>query len=301
MDTILEVAAIRKAFGPTVALDEVSFAVLPNTIVGLLGPNGAGKTTLMKVIVGLVHADGGRVQLRTDPPVRIGASIDSPGFYPYLTGRQNLIALGMTAGGSYSAVARRADELLAEVGLSEAADRKFGGYSTGMGQRLGIAAALLAAPELLILDEPASGLDPAGVAPVRDVLGELRAEGCTVLVSSHLLGEVDKICDSVAIIDRGRLLADGPVAALAPGRVAWRLSYLTSEDAARASAVLAPHFDTSVAGHVVSAVPRQSGSAPPLDLVAPLGLLPHEVKLDQPSLEEVYLRLTSASRPGAAA
>lgn len=290
----VDMVSVTKSFGPTVALENFSLSVPPHSIVGLIGPNGAGKTTVMKILAGLVRPDAGHL-LMGIPPERIGASIDRPGFYPYLNARQNLEALCLTAGMRTSEAKSRALSSLALVGLAEAAERKFAGFSTGMGQRLAMAAALLSDPTLLILDEPASGLDPAGVAQLRDTLENVRQRGCTILVSSHLLGEVEQVCDTVAIIDRGHLVASGSIASLVTGPTVWRLEYPNAEIANRAAAALAGSFAASVKDRIVSAVSREDPAAEPLHVVAALDLLPSEVSREQRRLEDIYLRLTSAA------
>ena len=297
MEALIELTAIRKAFGRTVALEDVSLRVEADTIVGLIGPNGAGKTTLLKIIAGLVRPDSGVLSVSIPLP-RIGAAVDRPGFYPYLSGRDNLVALCLTGGMRARDAKRKVAATLELVGLAGAADRRFGGYSTGMGQRLAMAAALLPDPRLLILDEPASGLDPAGVAQLRVQLQDIRRAGCTVLVSSHLLGEVEQVCDSVAILDRGRVVASGPIESLTTGRTVWRLAYADAARASRAADILASGFTTSIDGRMLSAVSRGDPSVEPLPVVAAAGLLPSEAARDQPNLEEIYLRLTGSGHGG---
>lgn len=302
MGAILDIIGLRKTFGSTIALTDVSLAIPEGSIAGLLGPNGAGKTTLMKVVVGLVNADAGEVRFGSpvgrESAVAMGALIERPGFYPYLSARRNLEALGLTAGTPRNALNDQVQAILERVDLDEAADRRFGEFSTGMKQRLGLAAALLGSPGFLILDEPVSGLDPAGVADVRRLLLELRAEGRTVLVSSHLLGEVEQVCDQIAIINHGRVMANGPIAAITSGPATWRLTFSAVEQAERAAALLSERFFASVSGSDVHAVVRDGSNVAPLEIVAPAGLVPREAILQQPSLEEAYLRLTSAHQAG---
>jgi ABC-2 type transport system ATP-binding protein len=300
MSDALEVIGLRKTFGSTVALDDVSLKIPEGSIVGLLGPNGAGKTTLMKVVLGLVRADAGRVRFGSDlgRPSKgtIGALIERPGFYPYLTARRNLEALGLTAGMTRDALDDAVKGALERVDLRNAADRKFGQFSTGMKQRLGIAAALLGSPTLIILDEPVSGLDPAAVAAIRRLMLDLRTEGRTMLVSSHLLGEVEQVCDQVVIINDGRVMASGPIASITSGPAAWRLTFSAVDQAERASTLLNEHFVATVTGLEVRAVVRNGSGVAPLEVIMPAGLVPREATFQQPSLEEAYLRLTGAQK-----
>jgi ABC-2 type transport system ATP-binding protein len=217
----LEVDRLSKRFGragrAVQALDDLTLAIPAGGIFGLLGANGAGKTTLMRIAAGLVLSDSGEVRLFGDRASsgsrrRLGAAIEAPAFWPFLTARQTLGLLARTSGAEPDLGA-----LLGRVGLDSAAERPVGGFSLGMKQRLAIAAALAGAPDALLLDEPANGLDPAGTAELRQLLRGLAEEdGLTVILSSHLLDEVERLCDRVAIIDSGRLVAEAEVAAL-PG------------------------------------------------------------------------------------
>jgi ABC-2 type transport system ATP-binding protein len=207
---------LAKRYGARVALDGLDLRIPAGVVYGFLGPNGAGKTTTMRILTGLIHPDAGTVEMLGRPFGRrdrrrlfeVGALIESPSFYPFLSGRENLRALA-AAGAS---VARtRVDEVLTLVNLRDRASDKVSGYSLGMKQRLGIASALLSDPKLLLLDEPANGLDPAGIVGMRDTLRALAAQGRTVLVSSHILSEVEQLADVVGIIARGRLVREGPI------------------------------------------------------------------------------------------
>ena len=212
----LATQGLAKRYGPRVALDGLDLRVPEGVVYGFLGPNGAGKTTTMRILTGLIRPDAGQVELLGRPFGRrdrrrlfeVGALIESPSFYPYLSGRENLRALAATGA---PMPATRVDELLELVNLRERAGDKVSGYSLGMKQRLGIAAALLSDPRLLLLDEPANGLDPAGIVGMRDTLRALAAAGKTVFVSSHILSEVQQLVDVVGIIARGRLVREGPV------------------------------------------------------------------------------------------
>jgi ABC-2 type transport system ATP-binding protein len=210
----LATRGLRKSYGKRLALDGLDLSVPTGVVYGFLGPNGAGKTTTMRLLTGLLHPDSGTIELLGTPFRRgdrkrlfsVGALVESPSFYPYLSGRQNLHALAATGA---RVPAGRIEELLELVGLRDRATDKVSGYSLGMKQRLGIAGALLSDPELLLLDEPANGLDPAGIVAMRETLRRLAAEGKTVFVSSHLLGEVEVLADVVGIIAAGRLVREG--------------------------------------------------------------------------------------------
>jgi ABC-2 type transport system ATP-binding protein len=212
----LATRGLRKSYGPRRALDGLDLSVPCGVIYGFLGPNGAGKTTTMRVLTGLIHPDGGSVEMLGKPFKRgdrhrlfdVGALVESPSFYPYLSARANLRELA--ASGSHIP-STRIEELLEVAGLRERAGDQVQGYSMGMKQRLGIAAALLSDPKLLLLDEPANGLDPAGIVAMRDTLRALAAQGKTVFVSSHLLAEVQIMADTVGIIARGKLIREGPL------------------------------------------------------------------------------------------
>jgi ABC-2 type transport system ATP-binding protein len=216
----LEVAGLTKHFGATVALDDLSFTVRPGVVTGFLGPNGSGKTTTLRCLLGLVTPtagtatiDGRHYRDLEDPVRTVGASLEASSFHPGRTARAHLQVMALGAG----VPSDRVDQLLHQVGLSEAADRRAGGFSLGMRQRLALAQALLGDPAVLLLDEPANGLDPAGIAWLRGFLRALAAEGRTVLVSSHVLSEVEQTVDDVVVIARGRLVRQGTLADLDAG------------------------------------------------------------------------------------
>ena len=225
---------LAKHYGSRVALDGLDLRVPRGVVYGFLGPNGAGKTTTMRILTGLIRADAGRVELLGQPFARghrqrlfdVGALIESPSFYPFLSGRENLRSL---AAAGAPVPARRIDELLALVNLADRAGDKVSGYSLGMKQRLGIASALLSDPALLLLDEPANGLDPAGIVGMRDTLRGLAAAGKTVLVSSHILSEVQQLADVVGIIARGRLVREGKIETLLEEEGAVRVRVAADE------------------------------------------------------------------------
>ena len=218
----VETHGLTKRFGENVAVDDVELLVPRGCAFGYLGPNGAGKTTLIRVLLGLTHADAGTMSLfghavprhRDRALARVGAIVDEPRFHRHLTGRQNLQIL---AAAREPAAKRRIEPALERVGILHRANDKVSKYSMGMRQRLGVAACLLGDPQLLILDEPMNGLDPAGMLDMRDMILSLVAEGRTVVLSSHLLDEVERTCDAVAIVDRGKVIRQGPISQLLAG------------------------------------------------------------------------------------
>jgi ABC-2 type transport system ATP-binding protein len=219
---VVETEGLSKCFGDRVAVEAVDLAVERGQAFGFLGPNGAGKTTLIRMLLGLTQPSAGSMRLLGHPLpaeravalARVGAIVEEPRFHPHLTGRENLY---IVAACRDRAAHQRIPGALERVGLTARADERVSGYSLGMRQRLGVARCLLADPELLILDEPTNGLDPAGILEFRRFVRELVAEGRTVFLSSHLLDEVEKICDAAAIVDHGRVVTQGPVAEIASG------------------------------------------------------------------------------------
>jgi ABC-2 type transport system ATP-binding protein len=204
---------LTKRYGRTVAVDAVSFEVGGGEIVGFLGPNGAGKTTTLRMLAGLIRPSGGEGRIldeRVPGPAlrRVGTMIEEPSFYPYMTGRDNLRYAARLHG---DVPERRIDEVLDFVKLDRASEKRVKAYSQGMRQRLGLARSLLWSPEVLLLDEPTNGLDPVGIAEIRENLRAVAAEGVTVLVSSHILAEIEKLVDRILAIDKGRLVFDGPL------------------------------------------------------------------------------------------
>ncbi len=233
----IEIRHVTKRYGPNTVVDDLTFTVEPGRVTGFLGPNGAGKSTLMKVLLDLAAADGGsatfggtRYRSFPDPARVVGVVLEPTAFHPSRSGRDHLRILACAGG----IAPDRVDEMLRLVGLADAADRRVGAYSLGMRQRLGIAAALLGDPPVLVLDEPGNGLDPQGIRWLRHLLRLRAANGNTVFVSSHLLGEVEHLADEVVVIDRGRLVVQGAIAdlqrsaatvrAAAPGRLAEALT-----------------------------------------------------------------------------
>jgi ABC-2 type transport system ATP-binding protein len=217
---VVETSGLTKRFGDRVAVANVDLHVPRGAAFGYLGPNGAGKTTLIRMLLGLTQASAGTMRLLGRPVpeeraaalARVGAIVEEPRFHKHLTGRENLTVI---AAAREREAHERIDGALARVGLAQRADERVKRYSLGMRQRLGVARSLLADPELLILDEPTNGLDPAGIREFRNMIRGFVAEGRTVLLSSHLLDEVEKICDEIAIVDRGKVVAQGAIAELA--------------------------------------------------------------------------------------
>jgi ABC-2 type transport system ATP-binding protein len=241
---VVETSGLTKRFGDRVAVDDVELRVPRGSAFGYLGPNGAGKTTLIRMLLGLTDASAGTMRLlgrpvpasRADALARVGAIVEEPRFHRHLTGRENLRVI---AAAREPEAHNRIDGALARVGLAARADERVKRYSLGMRQRLGVARSLLADPELLILDEPTNGLDPAGIHEFRAMIRGFVAEGRTVLLSSHLLDEVEKICDEVAIVDRGRVVVQGSIAELA--RQGRQTILVATSDDTRAVPILAGH------------------------------------------------------------
>ena len=289
---MIEVEGLTKRFGSTLAVDDLSFAVEPGRITGFLGPNGAGKSTTMRAILGLVRPTAGtttvlgvRYRDLAEPVRRVGVLLETFDAHPGRSGRNHLRVLALAGGIPGS----RVDEVLALVDLREAGRRRVKGYSLGMRQRLGLAAALLGDPEVLVLDEPANGLDPQGIRWLRDFLRSLAAEGRTILISSHVLSEVAQTVDEVVIIHRGKLVrhaAMAEVEAMAAGSTrvrsptANRLAELLGQDGIEVMAV----GDGRLA---VVAAPEQVG-----EIAAAHGIVLHELSVERASLEEVFLELT---------
>lgn len=212
MSSVLEVEGLCKSYGRLKALDEVTLEVPSGTVFGVLGPNGSGKTTLLGILLDVLRADQGRYRWFGQPPAaelrrRIGTLLETPNFYPYLTGAQNLEITAALRGCGRASIG----EVLGQVGLKDHPQLPFGKYSLGMKQRLAIGASLLGDPEVLVLDEPTNGLDPAGISEVRELILRCQRRGRTVFLASHLLDEVEKVCSHVAILKKGRLLAAGPL------------------------------------------------------------------------------------------
>ncbi|HEY1126421.1 MAG TPA: ATP-binding cassette domain-containing protein [Actinomycetota bacterium] len=294
MEATIDVTDLRKRYGRTVALDGLSFTVRPGAVTGFVGPNGAGKTTTMRVILGLDAPDegsaliGGRPYRSLRAPLRhIGSLLDAAALHPSRTGRNHLLWLAYSQGLS----AKRVDEVIDQVGLQTAARRKAGGYSLGMQQRLGIAASLLGDPPVLMMDEPFNGMDPEGIVWMRGFLRSLGEEGRAVLVSSHLMSELEDTVGHLVVIGRGRLVVDTTVADLIAAASAGRVSLRTTART-EAMAVLA-RMGATVAATGTDTV-TVSGLAPER-IVTMLGesAVPFsEVSTHRATLEEAYMEAT---------
>jgi ABC-2 type transport system ATP-binding protein len=289
---VIEVTDLRKQYRKTTAVDGLTFKVRDGRITGFLGPNGAGKTTTLRILLGLVlpssgtaTIDGRRYRALEDPIRRVGAVLEATNFHPKRSGRNHLRMLA-AAGGVPRA---RVDELLEFVGLANVSGRKVGGYSLGMRQRLSVAGALLGDPQLLILDEPANGLDPEGIRWLRDFLREFVASGKTVFISSHVLGEVQQLVDEVVIIHRGRLVAQQTVDELTAG-AAGGTRVRSPQAAALRDALGRAGIESSVEGdRLQTAVPPERVG----EVAAASGIVLHELAAESTTLEEAFLELTA--------
>ena len=294
-EVILQTHELKKAFGRVRAVDGVSLKVRRGQVYGFLGPNGSGKTTTIGMILGLLHPNAGSITLfgdrvtpfNTKPLRRVGALVGAPSLVPYLSARQNLELLARLSPGIPLG---RVDEILETVDLKESANRRAGQFSTGMKQRLGLAMSLLHEPELLILDEPTNGMDPRGMRDIRNLISLLSDQGVTVFLSSHLLHEVEQICDQVAVLKEGKIIAEGKVDHL--------LSRMTSVHVRVPSTNLATNCLKTLQGAtaiksngaylMVSGVSSQ-------EVIAHLttnGIIPSEVSSGGPDLESIFLELT---------
>lgn len=300
---VIEIEGLGKEYrrlrgGRAVALRGLDLAVPAGGVFGFLGPNGSGKTTTIRCLLGLVRPTSGRMAMLGTPVPkglsatmrRVGAIVEAPALFPTMTARENLALLGAVD----HIGRRRVDEVLEQVGLGERADDAVKRYSLGMRQRLGLAAALLKDPELLILDEPANGLDPAGIREIRELLVRMGSEGRTVFVSSHLLSEIEQTCTSVAILRQGRCVAAGPVRQVLDGARPRGLLVRVDDPGAAVAALARAGMAGERAGeHVRVAAGPEDGAAVNQALAA-AGVWASELRPEEATLEELFLELTSA-------
>jgi ABC-type multidrug transport system ATPase subunit len=293
-ELVVETRGLTKRFGAVVAVQDLTMGVRRGEVYGFLGPNGAGKTTTLRLLLGLARPSAGQATVLDARPgssralARTGAMVEAPGLYPFLSGRDNLRVLARHAG----APAKQIPAVLEQVGLADQAHRRFGTYSQGMKQRLGVAAALLKDPALLVLDEPTTGLDPAGIAEMRGFIRALGRQDRTVLLSSHQMAEVEHVCDRVGVLSHGTLIREGTVAEL---RGRDRGLLLRARPLERAARLLAALPEVGAVATVDGALRLDADpkAAPVVNraLVA-AGLEVFELRPRQASLEEVFLQLT---------
>lgn len=297
--SVLAISGLTKRFGDVIAVNEISLSVGRGEVLGLLGPNGSGKSTTLNMVLGFVRPSAGTIaisgyDLAQDRELAlssVGGLVEGSAFYPYLSGRKNLSMLAKIRGLS----PRSVDAAIALVDLGPAAERNFGGYSTGMRQRLGVAAALLHDPQLIVLDEPTSGLDPAGTREMRHLIPRIAAEGHTVILASHLLVEVEQVCQRVAILKEGRIIAEGNVAGLLRRDGALRISVPESEIALAQGALLArPGVNTVTVEDGSLVVMGSVGGADLNRTLTQAGIYASRIAAAERSLESVFLELTEA-------
>ena len=304
---VIEIEGLRKEYrrvrgAPVVAVDGLTMSVPEGGVYGFLGPNGSGKTTTIRCLLGLVRATSGRCRiLDVDPQSdelaraigRIGSIVETPAFFPNFSGRRNLELLGRINGIGRS----RVMETLERVGLAARGNDRVKTYSLGMRQRLGIAAALLKDPALLVLDEPANGLDPAGIKEVRDLLRGLGAEGRTVFVSSHILSEVQQTCDRVAILSRGRCVSAGKVEEVLSRSGTSGVVVRVRELGEGADVLRAAGFEVAIADGAMRVAVAPDEATRLTKALADQGLYVSELRPDEEDLEDVFLRLTQDDGP----
>jgi ABC-2 type transport system ATP-binding protein len=303
-EVVLRTTGLVKRFGSIMAVDGLDLEVRRGEVVGLLGPNGAGKSTTIGMVLGLVAPNAGTAEVlgrdvrvrREDALAGVGAMLEVTSFYPYLSGRDNLAAVALLRGGGALA---RVDPLLARLGLQQRGGSKFRTYSLGMRQRLGIASTLLGDPALVILDEPANGLDPAGQREIRELIRELASENRGVLLASHLLYEVEQVCDRVLVIKKGKLIASGTLAEVTRGGGSY--FEIVVGDKARAAQVLrtvgVKEIRETSTGLDVVAEPERGAELN--RALAAAGLYASAIVPRASSLEDVFMELTEPESPSA--
>ena len=290
---VLETSDLTKRYGRILAVHELHLRVRKGEVYGFLGPNGAGKTTTLRMLLGLIRPTGGSISILGATPgspqalARIGALVEGFGFYPYLSGRRNLEVLARYAG----VPKERVDAVLEQVALTARAGDRFKGYSLGMKQRLGVAAALLKDPALLILDEPTNGLDPEGMADMRSLIRRLGQGDRSVVLSSHLLGEVQQICDRVGVIQQGRLVAEGTVAELR-GQAGLLIRATPLDKAQEVLGTMEGVGPAETADGVLRLATDPTLAAEINRRLVQAGVAVSELRLEERSLEEVFLSLT---------
>jgi ABC-2 type transport system ATP-binding protein len=294
MEATIEVTGLRKRFGPTLALDGMTFTVSPGQVTGFVGPNGAGKSTTMRVILGLDAADDGtaligghRYQSLRRPLSQVGSLLDAAALQPSRSARHHLLWLAHSQGLG----ARRVDEVIEQAGLASAARRRAGGYSLGMRQRLGIAAALLGDPPVLMFDEPFNGMDPEGIVWMRGFLRSLAGQGRAVLVSSHLMSELQDTADHLVVVGRGRVIADASVAELIAAASADRVTVRTPARAEAMTVLARAGAEVAATGPGVLTVCGLPAERIGL-LLSRNGIAFTELSPHRASLEEAYMELT---------
>lgn len=288
----LEARKLTKRFRDKVVVQDVSFSVATGSVFGFLGQNGAGKTTTIRMLLGLSTPSDGTVLVEGLPfphrAARVGAVLEEPGFYPRMTARKNLELLSQTAGIESSRTSLEA--LIERVGLTAHTDKRVEEFSFGMKQRLSIAAALLNDPELVIMDEPTKAMDPQGIRDIRRLIEELRAKGKTVFLSSHLLTEVEQVCDQVAVISNGRIVAEGMLASFLGERSYVRVVVEPTEIATSALLSHGWAVQPDRGGLIIRGASSQAVN----EALTEAGVIASEVSMITPSLEDVFLRLVEA-------
>ncbi|MDQ3400042.1 MAG: ABC transporter ATP-binding protein [Chloroflexota bacterium] len=296
-DVVLRTSGLVKRFGALTAVADLDLEVRRGEVVGLLGPNGAGKSTTIGMVLGLVAPTAGTAQVQGHDVVtdrrralaNVGAMLEVTSFYPYLSGRDNLAAVAMLHG---DAAAKRVDPLLERLGLTARAESKFRTYSLGMRQRLGIASTLLADPALVILDEPANGLDPAGQREIRELTLTLAKEGRGVLLASHLLHEVEQVCDRVVVVQKGKIIASGTIGQVTKGGSAFRITVAEPARAAAAVRTVSGVREVTQTQTGIEVVANPELGADLNRALAQAGLYASAIVPRESSLEDVFMELT---------